>query len=522
MNLLVIDDQFDEIKPRLKALRDNGFELAGLTEFDRDQLLSHVRTPCVVLLDIIGRDNTEAGIQLFRQLGEDGEWNKLAGQAQIVFFSANATAKREWEVSKDRRFDLVGYISKKDLFEKKPQTLEVLQNAGWTARRFAKFPSLVDPISRQCELLYSPNSQAMREVWEKVLLAGRCFEPVLIQGETGTGKELIATAIESVMQKKWEGKELQPPGAGGLLAYNIGSAPTEGNLQYTELFGAIKGAFTGCDDDRMGIFERAGKSNKTIFLDEIGDAPPIIQVALLRVLQEKRIVPLGAFANDSDVEKKVEFRLITASHHDLAEDVKQGTFRQDLYYRLNTLEIRLPPLRERRDDIRVLFYHFFDKINKEYRQYGIEKKLAPDSEDEILRELMNFNWPGNVRQLETFIRYSYVTSPGDYFALAKDRLTELIEDLEPAPTQSPKEIVESLPGSPTPLPILLKRYGAEVAIAVGRLVVQRLGRFPNDYDAQAYFASKGDAVRRWLGQRGVKSPCGRGRTMRSSDDDAPD
>ena len=517
--VLVVDDEWDAIRPLLQSQKANhGFQFDGHSEFSVPKVLEAIERlqPAILLLDILHAGNErpgeeEAGIRIFNDLGSSEAWQARKGSTQIVFFSSKATTNREWRIAKTKRLDLGGYVDKRLLLEGHPSALRAIRLAAEKADRYKRYPSLADPVRSKFELLYSPNSQAMEAVWERVLLSGRCIEPVLIQGATGTGKELVAKAIYEVMRSH-EWPEKLPPGSSGFLAYNIGSAPQEGNLQYTELFGATRGAFTGAEDNRKGVFECAtGESNepgKTLFLDEIGDAPAIVQVALLRVLQEKKIVPLGGFNQCGQVEKKVKFRLITASHRQLRERVQEDAFRADLYYRLNTIEIYLPSLAERPDDIGVLLYHFVDKLKDQYAPLGMAKTVEAKDEQAIVDKLKQYHWPGNVRQLEMLIARSYVTSPGDRFVLSDD-IDQMIAGGDPAPPENAEKILDRLAKYPTPLAMIANESGKPTAEAVYRGLLERLGRHPrDDEEAQAWFGpdAKADSVRRWASDHGIKSP----------------
>lgn len=296
-------------------------------------------------------------------------------------------------------------------------------------------------------------------------------------------------------------------GARRLIAYNIGSAPTEGNLQYVELFGATAGAASNITTYRTGIFERA--DGGTVFLDEIGDAAPIIQVALLRVLQEKEITPLGGFAEDGAIKKSVSFRLIAASHVDLPQKVQEGRFRADLFYRLSTIQIKLPPLRERKDDIPVLVYTFLDALNEEYGR-GIT--ISPDKEDALFERLRGYDWPGNVRQLQMAIRSSYVMSLGNEFVLSDD-IERMLDGGGPAPPSLAEQVLDGLRSSPRSLPDIAKQYGLPLATEVARLFVRRYGRHPDDEESKRLFASNREAVRKWTQnpEHKVSSPKGKSR-----------
>ncbi len=223
---------------------------------------------------------------------------------------------------------------------------------------------------------------------------------VLIQGENGTGKELIAKSIHYNSHRKDKPFVIQ-----NCSAFND-------NLLETELFGHIKGSFTGAMKDKKGLFEMADKG--TFFLDEIGDTSPQMQVKLLRVLQEGTFMPVGATEN-----RKVDVRIVAATNRNLKEMVEQGTFREDLYYRLNVINIRVPPLRERKEDIPFLTDFFLNKIHE--TQGGTKRMLMKRA----LEKLYDYPWPGNVRELQNEIERLVVLS-GDEHKLMPELLSPKI------------------------------------------------------------------------------------------------
>jgi len=214
----------------------------------------------------------------------------------------------------------------------------------------------------------------------------RSDSTVLIQGESGTGKELVARALHT----------LSPRSKGPFVAVNCGALPD--TLLESELFGHTAGAFTDARKDRMGRFALAEKG--TLFLDEIGDISPALQVRLLRVLEDRTFMPLGASRS-----MKAEVRIVTATHRDLAELVEQGSFRRDLYYRINVVKLTLPRLIDRREDIPLLADHFIERFNR------LKEKKILGLSQAALSMFMQHNWPGNVRELENAIEHAFILCP---------------------------------------------------------------------------------------------------------------
>jgi len=232
------------------------------------------------------------------------------------------------------------------------------------------------------------NSQGIRDVFSVVEKAAASDSTAMIFGESGTGKELIARALHQ------NSKRQSKP----FIAVNCGAIPHE--LLESELFGYEKGAFTGASHTRIGRLELADEG--TVFLDEIGDMPAALQVKLLRVLAEQEIDRLGG-----SKPVKVNVRFITATHRNLEDAIKEGKFREDLYYRLNIIPIVIPPLRDRKSDIPLLVQHFLNKCNENQDQQA--KVIS----DETIQMLANYSWPGNIRELGNFIERMVVLSRGD-------------------------------------------------------------------------------------------------------------
>jgi DNA-binding NtrC family response regulator len=242
-------------------------------------------------------------------------------------------------------------------------------------------------------------SGSMQEIFNTIERVAPSRATVLLTGESGVGKDLIARAIHFHSPRK------DKP----LVKINCTAIPE--NLMESELFGYEKGAFTGAQTSKPGKFEQADLG--TVFLDEIGDVPAAIQVKLLRVLQEREFERLG-----SNVTRHIDIRLVAATNQDLRAALEQGTFREDLYYRLNVVPINIPPLRERKQDIPFLANHFV-------------RKLAPDTgcsvesiTDAAMEKLMGYHWPGNVRELENVIERSLVMATGTKLDVADIKLED--------------------------------------------------------------------------------------------------
>lgn len=278
-------------------------------------------------------------------------------------------------VIKDTQGEIIGIVETvTDLTELKKTRLKMEE----ATRRLGELNRLGGIIAK---------SRVMQNVFSFIKASAASDTSILIQGESGTGKELVAGAIHSIGERRD-----QP-----MVTVNC-SALSESLLE-SELFGHVKGAFTGAGQDRIGRFEQA--DGGTIFLDEIGEISPYIQVKLLRVLQEKEIERVG----DSR-KRNVDIRVITATNKDLKSLVDAGTFREDLYYRLKVFPIFLPPLRERKEDIPLLIRHFIDRNNK------ISGKAVTGTTKQTMQAVMDYYWPGNIRELANAVEHAFVLCTG--------------------------------------------------------------------------------------------------------------
>jgi len=284
----------------------------------------------------------------------------------------------------------------------------------------------VEELRREIERRYSlynmrSKNHRMQEIFALVPDVAASTASVLIEGETGTGKELLAQAIHHE----------SPRANGPFVKVNCGALPDQ--LLESELFGHVAGAFTDARADRIGRFELA--NGGTLFLDEIGDTSPAMQVKLLRVLQEGHFEPVG-----SSETRSTDVRIISATHRDLKERVVQGKFREDLFYRVQTIQLTLPPLRDRKEDIPLLIEHFIERFN------GLTGKEVRNVSGDCLHALMRYDWRGNIRQLEHAIEHAYVLVKDATIALA--HLPKEIQQVGTFPPIQSADDVETVQSSP--------------------------------------------------------------------------
>jgi two-component system response regulator HydG len=270
------------------------------------------------------------------------------------------------------------------------ETITDLRPLKYLEQQIAELDHAAVPVRRMGRLV--GKSHRMQTIYERIHLAANAQATVLILGETGTGKELVAEAIHFASARKH----------GPFVKVNC-SALSE-NLLESELFGHVEGAFTGAIRDKVGRFEAADRG--TILLDEIGDISPLIQLKLLRVLQEREIEPVG-----SSKTRKVDVRIIAATNKDMRRLVREGQFREDLYYRLRVFQIDMPALHEHKEDIPLLADAFMQRFNTE------TGKSIQTLSNEVRHCFMDYCWPGNVRELENAIEHAYVTCQSDEIGL---------------------------------------------------------------------------------------------------------
>ncbi len=335
-------------------------------------------------------------------------------EATIIMMSAYGTIETAVEAMKRGAYD---YISKPF---KADEVLLVLEKAAERTTLKTENRRLRQQLANIEETYTFGNiiarSKAMQAVVKLIAKVAAYDTTVLITGESGTGKELVTRSIHFNSQRA------RSP----FVPINCGGIPE--NLLESELFGHVKGAFTGADKKNIGLCETAHTG--TLFLDEVGELPFSLQVKLLRMLQDNEIRPVGA----SDT-KKVDIRIIAATAKDLAEEVGQGRFREDLFYRLNVMHIRLPALRERPEDIPFLCRTFLDQFNQKFGK-NIEG-LSPA----VMNALMQHDWPGNIRELENVIERAVILTEGKQITI-DDMPPGALRSGETADTDRKKELVD--------------------------------------------------------------------------------
>src|ERR687887_466646 len=311
------------------------------------------------------------------------ELKRIDEELAVIIITAYASIESAIAAMKAGAFD---YVTKPF---KNEEVLVVVRNAIERRRLVHENRNLRQNIQERYHKFANiiGRSQRMRQVFDLIIQAAPSRSTILIQGESGTGKELVARAIHANSSRSER----------SFVTVNSGNLPPD--LLESTLFGHVKGAFTGAVYPKKGLFDLADKGS--IFFDEIGNIPLETQAKLLRVIQEREFMRLGGMETI-----KVDVHIIAATNCDLKAQVQQGAFREDLFYRLNVINIQLPPLRDRKDDVPVLAQHFLSKYGEENRKPGLE--LTPDALD----LMTDYDWPGNVRELENVIERAVVLTGG--------------------------------------------------------------------------------------------------------------
>jgi len=368
--ILIVDDEVDALDLMEELFLKHGYETFTARNGMEALAIINEQEPDILISDMVMPEMD--GIKLLEVLG------KKYPDISVIMITAHGTIETAVETMKKGAKDYILKPLRLDEILAKVETISQLKSL------MKENIYLRDKLSQK----YNFNNiigknRKMLELYDLIKDIAKTNSTVLINGESGTGKELIANAIH------FNSERIKKP----FVKVNCGVLAE--NLLESELFGHVKGSFTGAIRDKMGRFEIA--NGGTIFLDEIGDISPNMQLKLLRVLQE------GEFERVGGTETiKVDVRIIAATNRDLNSMMMKGEFRQDLYYRLNVIPLEVPPLRERKDDIPLLITHFLDKFVKQF------KKKIESIDDDVMKCLQYYNWQGNIRELENLLERAVV------------------------------------------------------------------------------------------------------------------
>ncbi|MFY0546202.1 sigma-54-dependent transcriptional regulator [Brevibacillus sp. H7] len=387
-NVLILDDESTICKSLSFVLEDD-YQVYATTDPQEAYLLLSRLTVALALIDL--RLGAHDGIDILKRV------KQISPKTVVMIMTAYGSIPSAVNAMKSGAFY---YVSK-------PIDTEELKVLAAKALDQYQLQNRVEWLNEEIQKAYDVHgligqSPSMQQVFSLIEKVKNIDSNVLITGESGTGKELVARAIHFSGHRRDK----------GFYAINCAAIPAQ--LMESELFGYEKGAFTGALTRKPGIIELA--DGGTLFLDEIGELDPVLQSKLLRVIQEKKVTPVGG-----QQEKSVDVRIICATNKDLKKEVQNGTFRDDLYYRLNVILITLPPLRERREDIPLLVRHLIQKFNNK-----MSKQIKEITQD-AMQLLTSYSYPGNVRELQNIIERSIALSEGDTIT-AKDLPGDLREE----------------------------------------------------------------------------------------------
>lgn len=397
--VLVVEDEDVERKALSQILKSEGFTVFGAE--NADKALGYIDENIDVVLSDLHMGDV-SGIDLLQL------WKKRQPDTQFIVITGHSSVDTAVGAIKAGAFDYVTKpINPEELVLLIKRAIEGVQRDKEieTLRRRLDQKFGLDQIVGQ--------SKQMKDVFARIQRAAPVDSTVLVLGESGTGKELVAAALHHNSPRK----------KGPFVAVNCAAVPA--SLVESELFGHVRGAFTGATDKRMGRFEQA--DGGTLFVDEIGDFELGLQAKLLRVLETMTLTPVGGHED-----RKVNVRVLAATSRDLRKMVQDGTFREDLYYRLNVIPIVLPPLRDRPDDIPILVEHFLKDIAQS--KGTPPRRISP----EVMRKFQSYRWPGNVRELRNVLEQMMVLAEGD--VLTERDLPDTVADTaqnRPSPNAIP-------------------------------------------------------------------------------------
>ncbi|MGD9158032.1 MAG: sigma-54 dependent transcriptional regulator [Desulfobacteraceae bacterium] len=374
--ILIVDDDKNMLEVLSLRLESEGYNVSATSEARKARDLVKNTLFDLALVDLKLGDSAN-GIDLMKKL------HQTVPEMPVIILTAHGTIDTAVEAMKQGAYSfLTKPFNRRELLlqiknglEKSSLSREVRRLKALVGERYG-FENIIG------------KSKKMQDVMEQVVRAAETDSSVCISGESGTGKELIAKSLHLLSPRKDR----------AFVAVNCAAIP-EG-LHEGELFGYEKGAFTGAVKARKGFFTQA--DGGTLFLDEVSEMPESMQVKLLRVLQEKRFYPLGGEKSIS-----VDVRILTATNRNLEDEVKNGNFRKDLFYRIHVIPVNLPALRERKEDIPLLVDHFLKKFSEKMNKNTKEISMA------AMQKLLSYSWPGNVRELENTIEYAVAMSAKD-------------------------------------------------------------------------------------------------------------
>ncbi|HSZ59531.1 MAG TPA: sigma-54 dependent transcriptional regulator [Tepidisphaeraceae bacterium] len=372
--VLVVEDQEAERRSVTHILKQQGFTVLGAESADK--ALGYIDENVDVVLSDLHMGDV-SGLDLLHL------WKKRCPDTQFIVLTGHSSVDTAVEAIKSGAYD---YLTKPI----HPDELVLLIHRAVEAMQKDKE---IDDLRRRLDQKFGLNqiigeSKQMKDVFAKIQRAAPVDSTCLILGESGTGKELVAQALHHNSPRK----------KGPFVAVNCAAVPA--TLVESELFGHVRGAFTGATDRRVGRFEQA--DGGTLFIDEIGDFELGLQSKLLRVLETLTVTPVGGHED-----RKVDVRVIAATSRDIRKMLEEGTFREDLYYRLNVVTIGLPPLRQRTDDIPILVEHFLKEISQQ--KHTASRRISPD----VMRRFEAYRWPGNVRELRNTLERMMVLADGE-------------------------------------------------------------------------------------------------------------
>ncbi len=391
--ILIVDDERSAQDFCKEILKNQGFQIEVADSGERALEVLENRETDIVLTDV--RMPGMDGMELLREI--KGKYP----ETDVVVMTGFGSIQAAVAATKLGAYDYITKPFKVEDFRRVFQRLAELRELAAENRLLKE-----QLRTRKSFANIVGSSPKVQKTYRLISKAAAKRHPVLILGESGTGKELAARAIHS--QSPWRDRPFVPIDCGAL-------APT---LIESELFGHVRGAFTGATHNRIGLL--ASASGGTVFLDEIAELPVELQAKLLRALQEREIKPIG-----SNERTRVEARIIAATNQDVEAAIKRGSLRKDLYFRLNVVSIKMPPLRERKSDIPTLVHYFIEK-------YQGEEGRVIEIAYEAMTRLMNYNWPGNVRELENCIQRALVLGTGSVIQ-ARDLPSNVLYQVGPPP-----------------------------------------------------------------------------------------